>query len=140
VHAFICGINPNDKNATAHIRRMLDLFPGVFEGIVEIVTRHDGLTSLLPGEPPRSNSEAMMRIYDFAAEHDLPVMLHSNLTSVREREPLYAGEIEQAIAAHPRTRFIWAHAGASTEIHRGQGPMPFLRPTIERLLAEYDNL
>jgi hypothetical protein len=141
LHAFVSGINPTDKNSTLHIRRMLDLYPGVFAGIGEIVTRHDDLTTLLPGgEAPRANSEAMMRIYELAAERDLPVLLHSNLTSVREREPLYLPEIEAALANNPRTRIIWAHAGASAEIHRNQGPMKFLRPVIADLLEKHPNL
>jgi hypothetical protein len=36
----------------------------------------------------------MTRIYHLAAERDLPVLLHSNITSKRERNPLYLAEIE----------------------------------------------
>ena len=103
-------------------------------------TRHDDLTALIAGDTPRANNEAMNKIYTLAGAHDLPVLLHSNITSKRERNPLYLAELEEPLARHPDTRFIWAHAGTSAEIHRHQTQMPFLLPTLERLLATYPNL
>jgi len=88
-HPFLTGFNPVDKNAVSHIERMLDLYPGLWQGIGEVFTRHDDLTALTSGDTPRANNEAMTRIYHLAAERDLPVLLHSNITSKRERNPLY---------------------------------------------------
>ncbi|AZE88467.1 5-oxo-L-prolinase, putative [Pseudomonas orientalis] len=139
-HPFLAGFNPNDKNSAAHIQRMLDLNPGLWQGIGEVFTRHDDLTALTSGDTPRANNEAMTRIYHLAAENDLPVMLHSNITSKRERNPLYLAEVEQPLRNHPHTRFIWAHAGTSKEIHRHQVQMDFLLPTLNRLLEAYPNL
>lgn len=139
-HPFLSGFNPNDKNSAAHIQRMLDLNPGLWQGIGEVFTRHDDLTALISGDTPRANNEAMMRIYTLAAEHDLPVLVHSNITSKREKNPLYLAEIEEPLGQHPDTRFIWAHAGTSAEIHRHQTQMDFLLPTLTRLLATYPNL
>ncbi|SDU39844.1 Amidohydrolase [Pseudomonas orientalis] len=139
-HPFLSGFNPNDKNSAAHIQRMLDLNPGLWQGIGEVFTRHDDLTALTSGDTPRANNEAMTRIYHLAAENDLPVMLHSNITSKRERNPLYLAEVEQPLRNHPHTRFIWAHAGTSKEIHRHQVQMDFLLPTLSRLLEAYPNL
>lgn len=137
---FLSGFNPNDKNADAHIERMLALYPGFWKGIGEVFTRHDDLTAMIQGEAPRANNEAMFRIYRLAARHDLPILLHSNLTSVREREPLYLEELEEALSKNPNTRFLWAHAGTSAELHRAQGKLTFLRETLEDLLARHDNL
>ena len=139
-HPFLSGFNPNDKNSDAHIQRMLDLNPGLWQGIGEVFTRHDDLTALTAGDTPRANNEAMTRIYHLAAENDLPVMLHSNITSKRERNPLYLAEIEEPLRNHPHTRFIWAHAGTSKEIHRHQVQMDFLLPTLSRMLEAYPNL
>ena len=139
-HPFLSGFNPNDKNSAAHIQRMLDLNPGLWQGIGEVFTRHDDLTALTSGDTPRANNEAMTRIYHLAAENDLPVMLHSNITSKRERNPLYLAEVEEPLRNHPHTRFIWAHAGTSKEIHRHQVQMDFLLPTLSRLLEAYPNL
>ena len=139
-HPFLSGFNPNDKNSAAHIQRMLDLNPGLWQGIGEVFTRHDDLTALISGDTPRANNEAMMRVYTLAAKHDLPVLVHSNITSKRERNPLFLAEIEEPLGKHPQTRFIWAHAGTSAEIHRHQTQMDFLLPTLTRLLAAYPNL
>lgn len=139
-HPFLSGFNPNDKNSDAHIRRMLELDPGLWQGIGEVFTRHDDLTALIDGDTPRANNEAMLRIYHLAAEYDLPVMLHSNITSKRERNPLYLAEIEEPLRNHPHVRFIWAHAGTSMEIHRHQKKLDFLLPTLKRMLGDYPNL
>ncbi|MHA6493342.1 amidohydrolase family protein [Pseudomonas borbori] len=139
-HPFLSGFNPNDKNADAHIRRMLELDPGLWQGIGEIFTRHDDLTALIHGDAPRASNEALARVFHLAAEFDLPVMLHSNITSKRERNPLYLQEIEEPLRNHPHVRFIWAHAGTSMEIHRHQKKLDFLLPTLERMLEEYPNL
>ncbi|MHC8408243.1 MULTISPECIES: amidohydrolase family protein [unclassified Pseudomonas] len=139
-HPFLSGFNPNDKNSAAHIQRMLDLNPGLWQGIGEVFTRHDDLTALTSGDTPRANNEAMTRIYHLAAENDLPVMVHSNITSKRERNPLYLAEIEEPLRNHPHTRFIWAHAGTSAEIHRHQTQLDFLLPTLTRMLEAYPNL
>ncbi|MGE8498276.1 MAG: amidohydrolase family protein [Pseudomonas sp.] len=139
-HPFLSGFNPNDKNSDAHIRRMLELDPGLWQGIGEVFTRHDDLTALIHGDAPRANNEALARVYHLAAEYDLPVMVHSNITSKRERNPLYLQEIEDPLRNHPHVRFIWAHAGTSMEIHRHQEKLDFLLPTVERMLETYPNL
>ena len=140
MHPFLTGFNPTDKNADAHIRRMLELDPGLWQGIGEIFTRHDDLTALTYGDVPRANNEALARVYHLAAEFDLPVLLHANVTSKRERNPLYLAEIEEPLRNHPHVRFIWAHAGTSMEIHRHQKKLDFLLPTLGRLLQRYPNL
>lgn len=137
---FLSGFNANDKNSAAHIRRTLQMNPGFWQGIGEVFTRHDDVTALMHGNTPRANNEAMMKVYRVAAEFDLPVLLHSNITSKRERNPLYLEELEDALSKNPKTRFIWAHAGTSMELHRHQEELDFLLPLIQRLLKEHDNL
>jgi hypothetical protein len=139
IHPFICGFNPVDKFAVEHIERMLEWYPGFWAGIGEVMTRHDDLTAYSYGEPPRANHEALHGVYELAARHDLPVLIHSNITSVRMREPLYLGELEEALRKHPDTRFIWAHAGTSDAINR-RIELKFLDDEVGRLLATYDNL
>lgn len=139
-HPFLSGFNPNDKNSDEHLRRMLEMHPGMWKGIGEVFTRHDDLTALTHGDAPRANSEAMTRIYYLAQEFDLPVMVHSNITSKRERNPLYLQEFEEPLSKHPEVRFIWAHAGTSAEIHRRQDRLDFVFPTLERMLSVYPNL
>lgn len=137
---FLSGFNSNDKNAAAHIRRSLELNPGFWQGLGEVFTRHDDVTALMHGSAPRANNEAMMKVYRVAAEYDLPVLLHSNITSKRERNPLYLEELEEALNKNTDVRFIWAHAGTSMELHRHQQELDFLLPLVKRLLADHDNL
>ena len=134
------GFNPADKNATLHIEHMIRLYPGLWQGLGEVMTRHDHLTALVQGDVPRANSEAMMRIYRMAARHDLPVLVHSNITSLRERDLIYLAELDGALTANPRTRIIWAHAGTSGTINRWQERMPGLAKAIDELLGRHDNL
>lgn len=140
LHPFITGFNPTDLNAVNHIRLMLELYPGLWKGIGEILTRHDDLTALTKGETPRANHPALMKVYALAAEENLPVLLHSNITSKREREPIFLEELEEALTENPDTTFIWAHAGTSAEIHRYQERVRDLYDIVATLLAENDNL
>jgi len=140
LHPFISGFNPTDLNAVNHIRLMLELYPGLWKGIGEILTRHDDLTALTKGETPRANHPALMKVYELAARENLPVLLHSNITSKREREPIFLEELEEALTQNPDTVFIWAHAGTSAEIHRYQEQVRDLYDIVAALLAEHDNL
>lgn len=137
---FLSGFNPDDKNSVNHIRRALELNPGFWQGIGEVFTRHDDLTALIEGSAPRANSEAMMKVYKLAAEFDLPVLLHSNITSKRERNPLYLEELEDALSKNPDVKFIWAHAGTSKTLHRHQEELAFIHSLLKALLGKYDNL
>jgi hypothetical protein len=135
LHPIICGFNAADRNAIDHIQRMIEWYPGFWQGIGEVMARHDDLTSLTYGETSRANNLALDRIYAFAATHDLPVWVHSNISSVWKREPIYLNEMEEAVRRHPKTRFIWCHAGISRRI-----VVPTLTTELRRLLAAYPNL
>lgn len=137
---MISGFNPTDKNAADHVQRMLELYPGLWKGVGEILTRHDAISALTEGENARADHPALLRVYRLAAQHQLPILLHTNITSPREREPLYIAELEHALEEVPEAKFLWAHAGNSTTIDRYQGKMEFLHGEVERLLAEHDNL
>ncbi len=139
LHPFISGFNPTDKNAVEHVERMLQWYPGFWQGIGEIITRHDDLTALTYGETARANHPALMPIYKLAAKYDLPVLLHTNITSISAKEPAYLSELEEALEKNPDTRFIWAHAGTSKTINLRNKP-DFLAKEVERLLAKYPNL
>jgi len=134
-HPFICGFNPTDRNAIDHVRRMYEWYPDLWEGIGEILTRHDDLTGLTYGEQARANHIALDPVYTFAAKHDLPVCIHSDITSVWVHEPLYLHEMEEAVKKHPQTRFIWAHAGISRRM-----TVPSLVQVLRRMLKTYPNL
>lgn len=137
---FISGFNPTDMNAARHVEALIERYPGLWRGIGEVITRHDDLTALTAGETARANHPALMKVYRVAGRHDLPVLLHSNLTSLREETPIYLGELEDALKSHPDTRFVLAHAGTSGGVEKRQAPLATLNEIIRALLERYDNL
>ncbi len=139
-YPFMTGFNPTDLNAVEHIERLLARDPGFWQGIGEVFTRHDELTSLTEGETPLANHPALLRVYQLAAKHGLPVLLHSNLTSIREREFIYLDELKEALDSSPDTTFIWAHAGISAAIDRRQKGVEGIPSVVDDLLDDYDNL
>jgi hypothetical protein len=133
---LICGFNPVDRYAVRDVERILDLFPEVFCGIGELLLRHDDLTSLTYGEPARANNRALWPVYELAAQRNLPVLIHQNVTSVSKSDhPVYLYELEQALRDNPRTTFVLAHCGISRRVE-----VPFYYLMVERLLEQYPRL
>ena len=136
LYPLVCGFNPVDRYALRHIERVYAQYPEVWSGIGEILLRHDDLTAFTYGESARANHPGLWPIYQFAADHDLPVLLHQNITSVTKNDhPVYLWELEEAVAEFPRTRIIFAHCGMSRRVN-----VPFYYQMVERLLAQYPNL
>jgi len=134
IHPFICGFNPTDKNAVDHINRMLEWFPGLWEGIGEILTRHDDLSRLTYGEQARANHPALDAVYELAAEHGFPVWIHSDIGTTGKEDAIYFHEIEEAIANHPETTIVWCHVGYSRYLK-----IPTIIENAKSLLDNYDN-
>ena len=137
---FLCGFIPTDMYCLEGIEETFNRAPDVWAGIGEIILRHDKLTWKTEMETARADHPAMRGVYDFAAERDLPVLLHSNIgTDDNERKldsnPVYVRELRTALENHPKARFIWAHAGVSYGISFDRIP-----DIVGGLLAEFDNL
>ena len=79
-HPFCCGFDCTDKYAATQIERLLKMYPNFWCGIGELMSRHDDLTALTYGEGVHMDSPAFQMIYDLAAEHDLPVLVHHNIS------------------------------------------------------------
>ncbi len=132
---FLCGVNPNDKYAAKQIRRLLEMYPGEFYGIGELMSRHDDLTALTYGEPPRADHPALMEVYDLAAEYGLPVLIHHNISGSYMKEPIYLGEMRNALAHNRDTNIIWAHVGVSRRVE-----VEGLPEIADEMLQENPNL
>ena len=133
LYPLLCGFNPTDRFAIRDVERIYDRFPDVWCGIGEILLRHDDLTAMTYGEPARANHRALDRIFEFAEEKDLPVLIHQNITSVwKSDHPVYLYELEEALRSFPRARFILAHCGMSRRVN-----LPLYNKMIERLLDRY---
>lgn len=136
LYPCVSGFDGTDLGAVDMIVKRMKEFPGVFKCIGEVMSRHDDLTNLTTGERPRANHPALLRIFDFAGEHGIPVSIHHNIAPVspdnEPKEPLYLPELLDAFNAFPDTMFIWCHAGISRRIH-----VPDLIEHLDRVLATH---
>jgi hypothetical protein len=133
---LLCGFNPTDRMGLRHVKRLFERYPDVWCGIGELLLRHDDLTALTYGDAARANHHALWPIYEFAGEHDLPVLIHHNVTSVTTHShPIYLWEFEEAVRDFPRTRFVLAHCGMSRRVE-----VPFYYQMVARLLDQYPNV
>jgi len=120
---MITGFNPTDMYAADHIRRVLEIFPGVFSGIGEFSIHKEFVSSKIAGEVASLQDPALDRILDFAAEVGLVVIIHNDIdtpfspnqadvpSSQPGPEPVYLSQMQALIKRHPKTTIIWAHTG-----------------------------
>lgn len=138
-YPFVCGFNPTDLSAYQYIERMLEMYPGFWRGIGEILTRHDHLSYLTEGERARANHPALHKVYKLAARHHMPVLLHSNISAPGNHQNNYLPELKDALATNPDTRFIWAHGGLSETLKQYQSFRDYHK-LVESMLDQYPNL
>jgi hypothetical protein len=113
---LLCGFNPTDLFAVDYVENMFRKYP-FWRGIGELLLRHDDLTALTLGEKARINHPALLDVYAFCGDKDLPVLIHHNSTSVMHTAHFeYLVEVEEVLQKFPRNRFIWAHCGYSRRI------------------------
>ena len=145
LHPFVCGLDTTDLGAVDLAIKRIREYPGVWEGLGELMSRHDDLTNLTTGERPRANHPSFIRLFKFAGRVSLPVSIHHNVAPISRNEselkqPLYLDEflallkntIHDAANAANRPNVIWCHAGISRRI-----VVENYRQTLERILDEY---
>ena len=121
---MITGFNPADMYAVDHIRRVLELFPGVFTGIGEFTIHKEFVSSKVAGEIASLTNPALDRVLDFAGEVGLVVILHSDIDMPFAKagaEPVYLTQMKDLLRRHPKTTIIWAHIGLGRVVHPVQG-------------------
>src|SRR5579862_4689318 len=121
---MITGFNPTDMYAADHIRRVLQLFPGVFSGIGEFTIHKEFVSSKVAGEVASLQNPALDRILDLAAEVGLAVILHSDIDmpfAKAGQEPVYLAQMKDLLRRHPKTTIIWAHIGLGRVVQPTQG-------------------
>jgi predicted TIM-barrel fold metal-dependent hydrolase len=132
---MITGFNPADMYAADHVRRVLQTFPGVFVGIGEFSIHKEFVTSKVSGEPPSIADPALDRLFDFAGEVGLVVLVHCDADVPFPKpgaEPMYFKAVLDELRAHPSTKFIWAHIGLGRVIR----PFADMRQMIEEMLDD----
>ena len=117
---MITGFNPADMYAADHIRRVLKTFPGVFTGIGEFTIHKEFVSSKIGGETASLTNPALDRIFDFAGEVGLVVLIHNDIDmpfAKPDAEPVYLAQMKALLRRHPKTTTIWAHAGLGRIVH-----------------------
>ena len=106
LYPFICGFNGTDLGAVGMIVKRIKEFPGTWKGIGEVMSRHDDLTNLTLGERPRADHPSLLRIYDFAGDHGLPVSIHHNVAPIShggtDRKTRYLDELLRVFDTFPK--------------------------------------
>ncbi len=117
---MITGFNPADMYGVDHIKRVLQVFPGVFTGIGEFSIHKEFVSSKVSGETASLTNPALDRILDFAAEAGLVVILHNDIDmpfAKQNAEPVYLTQMKALLKRHPKTSIIWAHIGLGRIVH-----------------------
>ncbi len=111
---MITGFNPADMYAADHIRRVLQIFPGVFSGIGEFSVHKEFVTAKVAGEIPSLTNPALDRIFELASEAGLAVILHCDIDvpfDDHDLMPRYNEQLGALARRHPAVTIIWAHLG-----------------------------
>jgi hypothetical protein len=130
---MITGFNPADMYAADHVRRVLETFPDTFVGIGEFSLHKEFVTSKLAGEAPALDDPALDRLFRFAAEVGLVVLVHCDIDTPFPRageEPAYLEPLVDLFERHPNTTFIWAHVGLGRVVR----PVANQAMFVERIL------
>jgi hypothetical protein len=117
---MITGFNPADMYAVDHIRRVLQVFPGVFTGIGEFTIHKEFVSSKVAGAGASLTDPALDRILDFCAESGLLVIIHSDIDmpfAKQGAEPVYLTQMKDLLRRHSATPIIWAHTGLGRVVH-----------------------
>jgi hypothetical protein len=141
---MITGFNPADMYGVDHIRRVLTTFPGVFSGIGEFTIHKEFVSGKIAGETASLTNPALDRIFEFAAESGLVVLIHNDIDvpfAETDADPMYLQQMTELLARHPGAVVIWAHLGLGrivrpTQVSAGSAQRsPSHVGIVERLLT-----
>jgi predicted TIM-barrel fold metal-dependent hydrolase len=140
---MITGFNPADMYAKAHIKRVLQTFPGVFTGIGEFTVHKEFVSSKVAGEVASLSNPALDSILDFAGEVGLVVVFHNDMDMPFAKagtEPVFLDQMKAVLKRHPRTTIIWAHIGLGRIVHpvqqSGSQPVSDRNPNHIKIVEE----
>lgn len=132
---MITGFNPTDMYAADHIKRVLATFPGVFTGIGEFTIHKEFVSSKVSGEVASLTNPALDRVFDFAAETGLIVLLHNDIDMPfpkPDQEPYVLHQMKELFLRHPETTIIWAHLGVGRVVR----PMHEQAAIVEKICTD----
>ncbi|HTR51949.1 MAG TPA: amidohydrolase family protein [Kofleriaceae bacterium] len=131
---MITGFNPADMYAADHVRRVLQTFPGVFEGIGEFSLHKEFVTSKIAGDPPSLEDPALDRLFGLAEEAGLVALVHCDIDTPFPKPgapPAYLDGIVALFKRHPHARIIWAHIGLGRVVRPVQDQAAFVAAMLD---------
>jgi hypothetical protein len=131
---MVTGFNPADMYASDHVRRVLETFPGVFEGIGEFSLHKEFVTSKIAGDPPSLEDPALDRLFGLAEETGLVVLVHCDVDTPFPKPgapPAYFADLNELFKRHPKATIIWAHIGLGRVVRPVQDQAALVRAMIE---------
>jgi len=110
---MITGFNPTDMYAAAHIRRVLETFPGVFTGIGEFSIHKEFVSAKISGDVASLTDPALDSIFSFCEETGLLIILHNDVDDPfpKPNTPNYTDDMLKLFKRHPNASITWAHIG-----------------------------
>ena len=132
---MITGFNPTDMYAADHIRRVLETFPGVFSGIGEFSIHKEFVSSKVAGEVATVDNKALDRIFEFAGEVGLPIVLHCDVDTPFPRpnqDPYIVNKLTDLFLRHPATTIIWAHVGLGRVVRPVENQLLLVERALSR--------
>jgi len=130
---MITGFNPADMYAADHIRRVLQTFPGVFNGIGEFTIHKEFVSSKIAGDVASLSDPALDRLLDFAGEAGLVAIIHNDMHmpfAKPDKARVYFDQMKGVLARHPATTIIWAHTGLGRIIQPIEGHVALLEEIL----------
>jgi hypothetical protein len=134
---MITGFNPTDMYAVDHIRRVLRTFPGVFTGIGEFTIHKEFVSVKIAGEVASLQDQALDRIFDFATEVGLVILIHNDVDipfAKAGSAPAYASQMKALLKRHPKATVIWAHIGVGRVVR----PVKEQAALVEEIIKDPD--
>jgi hypothetical protein len=134
---MITGFNPTDMYAADHIRRVLEMYPGVFSGIGEFSIHKEFVSAKVAGHTASLRNPAFDRILTLVAEVGLIALLHCDINTVRASggdRTAHFDDLKAMLRAHQDATVIWAHTG----LGRYVTPTPNHLSLLTEILADDD--
>ena len=129
---MITGFNPTDMYAAAHIRRVLETFPGVFSGIGEFTIHKEFVSPKISGDVASLTDPALDSIFSFCEETGLQIILHNDVDDPfpKPGAPNYLDDLKALFKRHPKASIIWAHVGLGRIVRPPKEYAKFIEPIL----------
>lgn len=130
---MITAFNPADMYAPAHIKRVLQTFPGVFTGIGEFTIHKEFVSSKVAGEVASLLNPALDSIFSLCEETGLLAIFHNDIDKPfpKSYTKSYINEVIDVFRRHPGATLIWAHVGLGRIVRPVKEQMDIVKEMLD---------